>query len=156
MTNIIHCEKTNRLICIKYGMKNKLFYTELGRLLYAVANADENINEVEKETITKMILERLLQHEKENDQFGSNAAWQTQFAFDTAEEGILDPKVVLDEFLAYSDANKKDLSDEELQLGISLAEHLAEAYRHKNKKENKMLTTLRSHLWNIHRSQLIF
>lgn len=137
-------------------MKNKLFYTELGRLLYAVANADDDINRKEKETITKLIQERMLQHEMDQDQFGTNEAWQTQFAFDTAEDSTLDPKAVLDEFLAYSDAHKKELSDEELQLGISLAEHLADVYRHKNKKENSMLTTLRSHLWNIHRSQLIF
>ena len=137
-------------------MKNKLFYTELGRLLYAVANADDDINRKEKETITKLIQERMLQHEMDQDQFGTNEAWQTQFAFDTAEDSTLDPKAVLDEFLVYSDAHKKELSDEELQLGISLAEHLADAYRHKNKKENSMLTTLRSHLWNIHRSQLIF
>ena len=137
-------------------MRNKLFYTELGRLLYAVANADDNINKEEKETITKMIQERMLQHERDQDQFGTNEAWQTQFAFDTAEESSLDPKEALDEFLAYSELHKKDLSDEELQLGISLAEHLADAYRHKNKKENNMLATLRSHLWNIHRSQLIF
>ena len=137
-------------------MKNKLFYTELGRLLYAVANADDDINKIEKETITKMIQERMLQHEMDQDQFGTNEAWQTQFAFDTAEDSSLDPKVVLDEFLAYSDAHKKELSDDELQLGISLAEHLADAYRHKNKQENSMLTTLRTHLWNIHRSQLIF
>ncbi len=89
-------------------MKNKLFYTELGRLLYAVANADDNINKEEKETITKLIQERMLQHEKDHDQFGTNEAWQTQFAFDTAEESGLDPKEASDDRSQTSDFRRQE------------------------------------------------
>lgn len=67
-------------------MGTALFYKELGKLLYAIAIADETVTEQEKAAVSKLIRERLLHKEMDEDRFGSNEAWITQFSFDTAED----------------------------------------------------------------------
>ena len=42
-------------------MSTELFYTALGKLLYAVAIADDSISKKEKQIISNLISERLLQ-----------------------------------------------------------------------------------------------
>jgi hypothetical protein len=48
------------------------FYSELGKLLYAVANADGTISVQESAEISNQIRERLLHREMNTDRFGSN------------------------------------------------------------------------------------
>lgn len=137
-------------------MSTKLFYAELGKLLYAIANADTIINQTEKETLTKLITERLLQKEKDTDRYGTNEAWFTQFAFDTSDENIESTENAFRNFLDFVKQYKNELTEDELTLCLKLSEHLADSYRHINKKENKILAELRSQLMNLHASHLIF
>ena len=137
-------------------MSTELFYTELGKLLYAVAIADDKITKSEKESITKMISERMLQKEKETDGFNTNEAWYTKFSFDTAEESGLSEEEALNNFLDFVKIYKKELTESELSLCLKLADTLAETYHHINKKENTVLAELRSHLISLQASQLIF
>ena len=137
-------------------MSTKLFYAELGKLLYAIANADTIINQTEKETLTKLITERLLQKEKDTDRYGTNEAWFTQFAFDTSDENIESTENAFRNFLDFVKQYKNELTEDELTLCLKLSEHLADSYHHINKKENKILAELRSQLMNLHASHLIF
>jgi len=137
-------------------MSTKLFYAELGKLLYAIANADTNISQTEKETLTKLITERLLQKEKDTDRYGTNEAWFTQFSFDTSEEIIESTENAFENFLDFVKEYKNELTEDELALCLKLSEYLADSYRHVNKKENKILTELRTQLMNLHASHLIF
>jgi len=137
-------------------MSTKLFYTELGKLLYAIANADANINQAEKESLTKLITERLLQKEKDIDRYGTNEAWFTQFSFDTSEETIESTENAFENFLDFVKEYKNELTEDELALCLKLSEHLADSYHHINKKENKILTELRTQLMNLHAAHLIF
>jgi hypothetical protein len=137
-------------------MSTKLFYAELGKLLYAIANADANINQAEKESLTKLITERLIQKEKDIDRYGTNEAWFTQFSFDTSEETIESTENAFENFLDFVKEYKNELTEEELALCLKLSEHLADSYHHINKKENKILTELRTQLMNLHAAHLIF
>ena len=137
-------------------MSTKLFYSELGKLLYAIANADNIINQKEKEALTKLITERLLQKEKDTDRYGTNEAWFTQFSFDTSEDTIESTDDAFEKFLDFVNEYKNELTEDELALCLKLSEHLADSYRHVNKKENKILNELRSQLMNLHASHLIF
>ena len=137
-------------------MSTELFYTELGKLLYAVAIADEKITKTERESITKMISERMLQKEKETDSFNTNEAWYTKFSFDTAEESGLTREEALNNFLDFVKMYKNDFTETELSLCLKLADTLATSYHHINKQENKLLIELRSHLITLQASQLIF
>ena len=137
-------------------MSTELFYTALGKLLYAVAIADDSISKKEKETISKLISERLLQKEKETDRFGTNDAWITQFSFETSEAMSLKEAEAFENFLGFTHEYRNELTEDELNLCLKLAEHLSESYRHVNNKENKLLTELRAHLMTLQASQLIF
>ena len=137
-------------------MSTKLFYAELGKLLYAIANADANINQSEKESLTKLITERLLQKEKDIDRYGTNEAWFTQFSFDTSEETIESTENAFENFMDFVKEYKNELTEDELTLCLKLSEHLADSYHHINKKENKILTELRTQLMNLHAAHLIF
>jgi hypothetical protein len=121
-----------------------------------VAIADDSISKKEKETISKLISERLLQKEKETDRFGTNDAWITQFSFETSEAMSLKEEEAFENFLAFTHEYRNELTEDELNLCLKLAEHLSESYRHVNNKENKLLTELRAHLMTLQASQLIF
>ena len=137
-------------------MSTQLFYSSLGKLLYAVAVSDNTISETEKEAITKLIRERLIQKETKTDPLGTNEAWFTEFAFETAEEASISEVDAFDEFVAYAEAYKNKLSEEEIQLCQTLSNQLADSYRHINKKEHRILNELRMFLANLQASQLIF
>ena len=137
-------------------MSTALFYKELGKLLYAMALADNSISKEEKEVITKQIAERLLHKEVDTDQFGSNEAWITQFSFDTTEEAGESADETFEEFLTFIKQYRNELTEQEIEICYRLSEHVANAYRHVNKKESKMLSSLRNYLMGLHTAQLIF
>jgi hypothetical protein len=137
-------------------MGTKGFYSELGKLLYAVANADGNISVLESAEISKQIRERLLHREMNTDRFGSSKAWVTQFAFDTAVDKNLNSREVLNAFMDYAREQADRLTDQEIDICLNMCDHIAEAYRHRNKKENDLIAQLRAFLMELHSSHLIF
>jgi hypothetical protein len=137
-------------------MGNSLFYKELGKLLYAIAAADNNISDAERKTLGKEISERLLHKEIATDKYGTNKAWETQFAFETADDAGTSSDDAFHEFLSYTKAYKNELSDDEVDICLKLADHIADSYHHINKKENKLLAQLRNFLMTMRASKLIF
>ena len=137
-------------------MGTALFYKELGKLLYAIAIADETVTEQEKAAVSKLISERLLHKESDEDRFGSNEAWITQFSFDTAEDSYANAEEAFQEFLDFAKAYKHELTDQDLDVCISLSEHMADVYHHVNEKEHAMLNELREFLKTINGPKLIF
>lgn len=138
-------------------MKNtELFYTELGKLLYAVAMIDGNINPNERKVLSELISQRLLQNENDKDEFGTNEAWFTMFSFDTTEEQMLTAEEAYETFIDYCNQYKYDISEVEISKCLKLSNILADSYRDINNKENKLLNKLRNHLLNLQASQLIF
>lgn len=138
-------------------MKNtELFYSELGKLLYAVAMIDGNINQNERKVLSEMISQRLLQKEDDKDEFGTNEAWFTLFSFDTTEDQMLSAEEAYETFIDYCNQYKYDITEEEISKCLKLSNVLADSYRDINNKENKLLNKLRNHLLNLQASQLIF
>lgn len=136
-------------------MSTGLFYEELGKLIYAIALADEKITPVERETMGKLISERLLHKEKDTDRFGTNEAWITEFSFETAEESGMGSDEAIENFMDFAKVYKDEISDEEIDLCIKMADHMADAFHHINKKEHKLLVQLRSFLMEMQASRLI-
>ncbi len=137
-------------------MGNSLFYRELGKLLYAIAAADNTITDIERKTLGKEISERLLHKETATDKYGTNKAWDTQFSFETAEDAGISPDEAFDDFLSYTKAYKNEMSDDEVEICLKLADHIADSYHHINKKENNFLGQLRNFLMTMRASKLIF
>ena len=137
-------------------MGNSLFYKELGKLLYAIAAADNNISAAERKSLGKEITERLLHKERSTDRYGTSKAWDTQFSFETSEDQGVTADDAFDEFLGYIKTYKNDLKEDEVDICLKLADHIADSYHHINKKENKLLSQLRHSLMQMRASQLIF
>lgn len=137
-------------------MSTALFYKELGKLLYAMSLADKTISKEEKEEVSKQIAERLLHKEMDADQFGTNEAWITQFSFDTSEDAGEQAEEAFEEFLSFVKQHRNELTAQEIDICYRLSEHVANAYRHVNKKESNILRTLRTYLMGLHTAQLIF
>jgi hypothetical protein len=90
------------------------------------------------------------------DRFGSSKAWVTQFAFDTAVDKNLNSREVLNAFMDYAREQADRLTDQEIDICLNMCDHIAEAYRHRNKKENDLIAQLRAFLMELHSSHLIF
>jgi hypothetical protein len=137
-------------------MATTSFYSALGQLLYAIAHADGKISSLENDELSRQIRERLLHREMRTDRFGSNRAWVTQFAFDSAAENDISSEEALETFMDFARNESDRLSDHEIDTCLSMCDHIAEIYHHHNKKENQLLSKLRSFLMELHSSHLIF
>lgn len=137
-------------------MGNSLFYKELGKLLYAIAAADNTITDAERKSLGKEITERLLHKERASDSYGTSKAWDTQFSFETTEDQGTSADEAFDDFLSYIKAYKNELSEDEVDICLKLADHIADSYHHINKKENKLLAQLRQSLMQMRAAKLIF
>lgn len=137
-------------------MGNSLFYKELGKLLYAIAAADNNISDAERKSLGKEITERLLHKERSTDSYGTSKAWDTQFSFETTEDQGATADEAFHEFLGYIKSYKNELSEDEVDICLKLADHIADSYHHINKKENKLLAQLRQSLMQMRAAKLIF
>lgn len=132
------------------------FYSELGKILYAIANADGRISAQETAEISNQIRERLLHREVHTDRFGSNRAWVTQFAFDTAAESNIKPLEALNDFMDFARSQADRLTDQEIDTCLHMCDQIADAYHHRNKKENELIGKLRGFLMELHSAHLIF
>jgi uncharacterized tellurite resistance protein B-like protein len=127
-------------------MNNKRFYSELGKLLYAVADVDGKISRQEKAAIHKMIQERLVCKETQCDEFNTNLAHYVEFEFEVAEEQGMTVKEAFTSFMNYIDANSRRIDNNLKETCLLIAEKIAQAYHGSNKKEQHMISILKKKL----------
>ena len=130
-------------------MDYREFYTELGKLLYAVADADGVIRAGERECLDELIQTRMAHREIHTDEYGTNDVWYARFEFDVAEEQSLDPGAAFQSFMDYLDNRKKELTPDTLEFCLVLADRLAEACNHTNRPEEIMIQRLREKIFSL-------
>jgi hypothetical protein len=130
-------------------MDYRIFYSELGKLLYAVADVDGLVSQQEKENLYQMVQSRLMHKETHTDEFGTNDAWYTAFEFEVADEQIMPAADAFQSFIEYIEEHKKELDEDTRMLCLTLADRLAESYRHTNKKEKQLVQQLREVLFSL-------
>lgn len=130
-------------------MDYRLFYAELGKLLYAVADVDGLVSQQEKENLYQMVQSRLMHKETHTDEFGTNDAWYTAFEFEVADEQIMPAADAFQSFIEYIQEHKNELDQDTRMLCLTLADRLAESYRHTNKKEKQLVQQLREVLFSL-------
>jgi uncharacterized tellurite resistance protein B-like protein len=130
-------------------MDYRLFYAELGKLLYAVAEVDGLVSQQEKENLYQMVQSRLMHKETHTDEFGTNDAWYTAFEFEVADEQIMPAADAFQSFIEYIEEHKHKLDQDTRMLCLTLADRLAESYRHTNKKEKQLVQQLREVLFSL-------
>jgi hypothetical protein len=119
------------------------FYAALGRLLYAVADADGVVSKQEREGLMELIRTRLTHRESLTDPFGTNDAWYSLFGFETAEDEIMSPGDALLSFTEFLQANRDRIDLETREICLLLADRLANSFHHTNRKERLILQQIR-------------
>ncbi len=131
-------------------MDIRQFYIAMGKLLYAVADADSVITRQERDELYNLITSRLTHREFHTDQFGTNDAWYTVFEFEAAEEAGLTANEAFNEFAEYIQEHWAMMDDDLRNICMLLADRLAESYHHTNAREKDMIRRLRDLLYTIH------
>jgi uncharacterized tellurite resistance protein B-like protein len=130
-------------------MDYRELYAEIGKLLYAVADADGIISKEEKDNLHNLIQTRLLHKETHTDEFGTNDAWYAEFEFDVAEDQDLTAEEAFKSFLEYIEANRKFFTEDIRLLCLTLADRIADSYKHTNQQEKKLIQNLREALFSL-------
>jgi uncharacterized tellurite resistance protein B-like protein len=125
------------------------FYSETGKLLYAVAESDGMITAREREELHNLIQSRLTQRETHTDEFGTNDAWYTEFEFEVAEEQGMTAEDAFNSFAEFIDENRNKLDKDLKDVCMILADRLADSYHHTNKKEKHIIQRLKETLYSL-------
>ena len=130
-------------------MLYRQFYSELAKLLYAVANVDGKISPQEKEELRTLVRKELVPNEKHTDKFGTDAAYYTEIEFDFLEDSMYEPEAAFDSFLTYIENHHTAIDNRMREVSLNIAKKIADAYHRTNKKEKKLIETLEKKLSSL-------
>lgn len=127
-------------------MLYRQFYSELAKLLYAVANVDGKLSQEEKEELRTIVRKELVPNEKHMDKFGTDAAYYTEIEFDILEETLPEPEAAFESFINYIENHHTAVNESMREVSLRTAKKIAEAYRKTNKKEKELIKRLKKKL----------
>ena len=127
----------------------KEFYSELGKLLYAVADIDGVITQKEKKKLEDIVRKELVPGEEHQDEFGTNSAYYSEIEFDFLDEGIVDAESAFESFIDFVEEHHTAFDETMSEVCLHVVKELAAAYRGTNKKEKALLEKLKMKLEEI-------
>lgn len=127
-------------------MRYKNFYSELGKLLYAVAMADGEISKSEAEAIHKAVKDELVPQESHTDEFGTDAAHFTEIEFEIMDQTMADPEEAFNSFISYVEEHHTAFDDRLKTITLDVARKVANSYRGINRDEAAILDKLHTKL----------
>lgn len=119
------------------------FYSELGKLLYAVADIDGVITPEEKKVLQDIVKKELVPTEQHVDGFGTDAAYLTEVEFDFLDEEIADAEAAFESFIDFVEEHHTAFDGNLKKVSLHIAKELANAYRGTNKKEKQLIDELK-------------
>lgn len=120
------------------------FYQKLGYLFYSVAAADRNVVSEEVDALHKMVQEDWVSLEKSTDEFGTDAAYQIEIAFDIIREKDLSAEKAFQVFEEWYHL-QADLFDADVINRINhTASRIATSFHGSNKTEMAMLFRIKA------------
>jgi len=120
-------------------MLYKEFYSELGKLLYAVSDIDKVISKVEKNKLQDIIKNELVPAESHVDYFGTNSAFYSEIEFEFLDEEIADAEAAFESFIAFVEDHHTAFNERMKKVSLHVMKELAGAYYGTNKKEKKLI-----------------
>jgi uncharacterized tellurite resistance protein B-like protein len=130
-------------------MLYKQFYSELGKLLYAVADIDGVISVEEKSMLKKLIRKELVPDEKSTDEFGTDAAFYAEFEFDILEDAHASPKAAFNSFITFVENHHSAFDSRLREATIRVVTTLVDAYHKTSENEKKLINDLKQKLESI-------
>ena len=111
-------------------MIHQKFYTELGKLLYAISNADGCSQKHEKKIIENLIHGEIWHHQS---YFDKHPEWKeiilTKLSFFNAEKEKLSTQQAFNSYKVFFKKYGKKLDDHQKELASSLVSRVAAAFR---------------------------
>lgn len=130
-------------------MITKEFYAAFGNLLYALAMSDGAVQQVEKESILKLVKEKLVPLENFKDVNGSDLAHYAIFAFETADDQIQSVEDALTQFLDYVKEHEEKIGIEQIKVFNSIIKEVAKSYGRVTKKEREIIDVFNGMMYNL-------
>lgn len=127
-------------------MLYRQFYSELAKLLYAVANVDGKISVKEREELKAIVRKELVPAEHHTDKFGTDAAYYTEIEFDFLEEAMIEPEAAFESFLNFIEKHHTAIDNRMREVSLRTAKKIAETYHKTNKKEKDLIKVLEKKL----------
>lgn len=127
----------------------KQFFSEFGKLLYAIADVDGSISQKEKNAIHEIVNKQLIPLVPKKDSYGTNVGYYSEFEFDIMEDASLDPEIAFESFINFIQAHHSAIDSKMIDAIRKVSETLADTYHHSNKKEKKLLFKLNKKLDEI-------
>ncbi len=125
-------------------------YSEIGKMLYAVADIDGMITQAEKAALQDIVKRELVPVEKHVDEFGTDAAYYTEFEFDYLDqEKMMDAETAFNSFIDFVEEHRTALDRNTIKICLHIAEEIANAYHATNQVENVLLEKLKMKLNEI-------
>lgn len=130
-------------------MKYKDFYSELGKLLYAVADIDGVITLKEKKALQNIVKNELVPAERHIDEFNTDVAFYTEMEFDILDDQIGDTEAAFNSFIDFVEDHHTAFDEQMKKTSLHVAKELAKAYHGTNKKETALINKLKEKLNKI-------
>ena len=131
-------------------------YSEIGKLLYAIAASDQHITNPEKQQLHAFI-QRYLGNVKQLDQFGTPVSYYLEIEFEFLEEELVSPEDAIQSFVDYIEEHYSAIDLKQIEMIREMAWEIANSFKKINQKENKMIKRMEeafSHIKNKHIQQL--
>ena len=122
------------------------YYSELGKLLYALTHVEGAVSKKEKEGLKELVRKELLPDEKHRDTFGTDAAYYSEIEFEILEETMMDPESAFDSFLFFVEQHHSAINQRMRDVTLKVAKKLAATYHKTNKKEAELIKKLEKSL----------
>lgn len=120
-------------------MLYKEFYSELGKLLYAVSDIDGAISKAEKSKLQDIVRNELVAAESHVDAFGTNTAFYSEMEFDYLDEEIGDAEAAFESFISFVEEHHTAFDERMKKTSLHVMKELADAYYRTNKKEKELI-----------------
>ena len=119
------------------------FYENLGKLFFAIAAADNIVEEVEFNVLKKIVKDKWTKIDPVDDDFHSDAAYQIETVFDWLNnESFLNSETCYNEFIDFKKEHPSLFTEEIKSLIIKTAAKIAASVADLNKSELKLVAKL--------------
>lgn len=120
----------------------KVFYQNLGKLFYAVAQADHSVHVKEIDRLKEIVRESWLKVDDIEDEYGTDAAFQIETVFNWLLEYEKNGDECYEDFEAFYNEHKKLFSEKIKYLIMSTSRAIASGFAGRNKSELILLGRL--------------
>jgi len=125
------------------------FYSEVGKLLYAVAAVDGNVQKQEYDKLREIVEKKLVPEEHSTDQFGTDNAYYAEIEFDILLDRGTGYKTCFESFCNFVEEHKTAFDKHLKTMITNLAKELAHVYRGTNSRESELIKQLKHRLDGI-------